>query len=140
MRRNCFSIIRLSQTTGNKPYIYYDVTPDGESNKSNCVTRALTLASGLPYYEVRKLLMQNAEYNDCEELCVCCYNALIEDYFGYKPVYVPYGVTVKEFAEAHRKGVYLVRMDGHISVVMQGKSVDIFDCTKEVVTHCWKVK
>lgn len=120
-------------------FIYYDVTPFGERNDNNCVTRALTLVSGLPYYKIRRLLVGNAEYNDCEELCVCCYDNLIEDYFGYKPVYVPYGITVKEFAKTHKHGVYLVRMNAHISVIMQGKSVDIFDCTHCVLTNAWRV-
>lgn len=123
-----------------QPYIYYDVTPDGESNKQNCVTRAITLATGLPYYKVHELLEQNAVCNDCEELVLDCYNNLIEDYFGYKPVYVPYGITVRQFAQTHNYGVYLVRMDGHISTVIDGVSVDIFDCTKEIVTNAWRVE
>lgn len=69
-----------------------------------------------------------------------CYDNLIEDYFGYNPMYVPYGMTVKEFAETHPNGVYLVRMNGHISVVAYSKSVDIFDCTGEIVTNAWRVE
>ena len=123
-----------------RKYLHYDVTPNGLSNEQNCVTRALTLVSGLPYYKVRRLLEDNSYINDCEELCLDCYNALIEDHFGYKPVYVPYGITVGEFARTHRKGVYLVRMDGHISTIINGLSYDIFDCTNEVLTNAWRVE
>ena len=79
--------------------------------------------------------------DDFMRLCkIRRYNNLIEDYFGYKPVYVPYGITVRQFAQTHNYGVYLVRMDGHISTVIDGVSVDIFDCTKEIVTNAWRVE
>lgn len=69
-----------------------------------------------------------------------CYDNLIERYFGYKPVQFPYGITVGEFAKTHNKGIYLVRMQGHISVIINSKSYDIFDCTAEPITNAWKVK
>lgn len=69
-----------------------------------------------------------------------CYDNLIEDYFGYKPVYFPYGITVGEFAKAHKHGVYLVRMEGHISCIIDGFDYDVFDCTDRVITNAWRVE
>lgn len=89
---------------------------------------------------MRELLVRNSEENDCEELTCNCYSNLIEDVFGYEPVFVPYDITVGEFAKTHRQGIYLVRMDGHISVIMNGKSYDVFDCTNEMLTNAWRVE
>ncbi|MCM1437807.1 MAG: hypothetical protein NC131_01155 [Roseburia sp.] len=86
------------------------------------------------------MLSKNACINNCDKLVVTCYDNLLEDYFGYKPVFVPQGITVGEFAKEHPKGVYLVRMEGHISVIMQGKSIDIFDCTDTPLTNAWRVE
>lgn len=121
-------------------FVYYDVTPYGERNENNCVYRALTLASGLPYYEIARLLEENGYCNQCDMLVLDCYDSLIEDYFGYEPIDIPYDITVGEFAEMHTHGIYLVRMEGHISTIIDGESWDIFDCTREVITNAWRVK
>lgn len=138
VRRSCFSIIRLSQVR-NKPYIYYDVTPDGEDNRNNCVTRAITLASGLPYGKVRELLERNAVCNACDELTVSCYDNLLEDYFGYERYDCDYHYTVQEVADMYADDVVLMRLDGHLTCSVRGCVCDIFDCTNEPVDCYWVV-
>lgn len=102
--------------------------------------RALTLASGLPYQEIAKLLNENGYVHRCDKLTLSCYDSLIENYFGYDPIDISYDVTVGEFAETHRHGIYLVRMEGHISCIIDGLDYDVFDCTNEIVTNAWRVE
>lgn len=97
------------------------------------------MATGLPYYEVRELLEQNAVCNDCDELVVTCYEYLLEDYFGYKRHECDYRYTVQEIADMYADSIVLMRIDGHLTTSDYGIVVDIFDCTSELVDCFWVV-
>lgn len=119
-------------------YIYYNQNPDG--NKENdCVTRAISLASGLKYTEVRKKLFYTSRLLNCEKLCVCCYEHLLEDVLKYEPIQCD-ELTVEEFADLYPHGTYLVRMNGHISTIINNTIYDIFDCRDIEISNAWKVK
>lgn len=76
---------------------------------------------------------------DCEKLCVCCYRHLLDDVFKYERIR-SYDMTVQEFADTYPVGIFLVRMGGHISTIIDNNVYDIFDCRREVVTDAWQVK
>ena len=117
---------------------YYNVSPDGE-HKNDCVTRAISLASGMPYAETRKKLRSVATLFDCERIYMSCYKHLIENVLYCKPLDCD-GMTVEEFADMHPYGVYLVRMNQHISCIIDNTIYDIFDCREHLLTNAWKVK
>jgi hypothetical protein len=117
---------------------YYNVSPDNE-HKNDCVTRAISLASGMPYAETRKKLRSVATLFDCERICMSCYKHLIENVLYCKPLDCD-GMTVEEFADMHPYGVYLVRMNQHISCIIDNTIYDIFDCREHLLTNAWQVK
>lgn len=117
---------------------YFNVSPNGE-HKNDCVTRAISLASGMPYAETRKKLRSVATLFDCERICMSCYKHLIENVLYCKPLDCD-GMTVEEFADMHPYGVYLVRMNQHISCIIDNTIYDIFDCREHLLTNAWKVK
>ena len=119
-------------------FIYYNQNPDGEK-ASDCVTRAISLATGLPYTKIRTKLYHSAKLFDCDKLNVDCYSHLLEDVFKF-PQVKSYGMSVGEFADTHYNGIYLVRISGHISTIWQGKVVDIWDCRDSLITNAWKIK
>lgn len=119
-------------------FVYLNVSPQGE-HKNDCVTRAISLASGLPYSKIRKKLFHTAKLLDCEKLCMCCYRHLIENVFYYKPTNCD-NMSVEEFADKHPIGIYLIRMQGHISVIIDNCVYDIFDCRKHLLTNAWQVE
>ena len=49
------------------------------------------------------------------------------------------GMTINEFAELHPYGTYLLRMDGHISTLIDYTVYDIFDCRNHIITNAWKM-
>ena len=122
----------------NPGFVYLNVNPD-KMKESDCVTRALKLATGLPYSEIRRKLYHTSKLLDCEKLCVCCYKFLIEEVFKCKRVNCD-NMTVAEFSYENPYGVYLVRMNGHLSTVINGKVYDIFDCRSDILTDAWKVE
>ena len=117
---------------------YYNRDEDGV-HRNNCVTRAISLASGMPMGETRRKLRCVATLFDCERLCMSCYKHLIENVLYYKPLDCD-GMTVGEFADMHPKGTYLVRMEQHISIIIDNTIIDIFDCRDHLLTNAWEVR
>ena len=118
---------------------YYNRDEDNV-HRNNCVTRAISLASGMSMGETRKKLRCVATLFDCyPRICMSCYKHLIENELYYKPLYCD-GMTVEEFADLHPIGTYLVRMEQHISIIIDNTVMDIFDCRKHLLTDAWEVR
>lgn len=118
-------------------FIYLNVNPD-KKRVSDCVTRAIHFTTGIPYEDVRKKLYYTARLFNCEKLCMCCYRHYIEKVLGCQYVNCD-GETLESFADKHKDGKFLVRMNGHISSVVNGNCYDIWDCRDEFLTDAWKV-
>ena len=120
-------------------FYYYNINPLKEVEQ-DCVTRAISTASGIPYKAVSKLLKITAIENDCDELCLCCYQNLLEDTLGYRIMYPKDTKRVGEIAKEYSNNVLIVRIDGHLTTCMYGVCVDIWDCTQENVDCFWIVQ
>jgi hypothetical protein len=117
---------------------YLNVEPSGK-HKNDCVTRAIKLASNLPYKEIRKKLFHTKELLDCESsYCVTCYSFLIREVLGGVPTNCN-GMTVGEFADKNPKGTYLIRLEGHLTTVIYGENWDIFNCLNHYCDLAWKM-
>lgn len=118
---------------------YHNVNPQNEVEQ-DCVTRAISLASGLSYKVVGNLLELVADKNNCDKLCVCCYHHLLEDILDYRVKYVKDNKTVEKIAKEYPNNVLIVRIDGHLTCCMYGVCFDIWDCTQEEVDCFWIVQ
>ena len=105
--------------------------------EEDCVTRAIQFATGESYFKIRKQLGLVADLLECQELCVCCYNFLIEKVYNFPKEDIDRDITAGEFAKQHPKGIYLIRMEGHLSVVSYGIINDTWDCSDLEVTNAW---
>jgi len=119
-------------------FIYYNRNPEGKTIE-DCVCRAISLATAIPYQEIDELLWASADALNCDRLCVCCYQHLLDNYFGFEKVECE-GLTLDEFADLHPFGIYLVRMEGHLSTIIAGDCYDIWDCRGGLLTDVWKVE
>lgn len=118
---------------------YYNRDEDGV-HRNNCVTKAISLASGMSMGQTRKKLRCVATLFDCyPAICMSCYKHLIENVLYYKPLNCD-GMTVEEFADLHPYGTYLVRMEQHISIIIDNCIYDIFDCRDHTLTNAWEVR
>lgn len=120
-------------------FYYHNVNPD-KSVEQDCVTRAICIASKIPYNAVSKLLQITAEEHDCDSLCVCCYHHLLEDTLGYRVKFVKDNKRVEDIAKEYKNNIVIVRIDGHLTACMYGTCVDIWDCTQEKVDCFWIVQ
>lgn len=120
-------------------FCYLNVSPDKSKHRNDCVTRAISLASGLPYSKVRKKLYHTAQLLDCKKLCVSCYTHLIEKVLCAVPKNCD-EMTANDFAEIHPQGTYLLRMNGHITTLIDYTVFDLFDCREYFITNAWEIR
>jgi len=118
-------------------FVYWNEQPNGIV-QGDCVVRAIAYASGLNYYDVEEKLFLVGELLDCDPLCVECYDFLLTHYFGYAPIKC-HNVPLYKFAETHTDGLYLVRSNGHISVLDNNQVIDIWDCRDMRLTDAWRI-
>lgn len=107
-------------------------------HENDCVIRAITYATGLPYELVLEKVALTSQLYECDALSLGCYSRLLNDVFGFKQVNIR-GLTAEEFAKLNPIGVFIVRMDGHLSAIEDGVIMDTFDCGDEFLTTVWRV-
>lgn len=118
-------------------FVYYNREPSGDK-ENDCVTRAISLGTQISYPIIRRKLFHSSRLLQCEKLNVCCYSFLIEDVFKCEPVYCK-GLTVAEFADLHPQGTYLIRIDGHLTCVIDNVCYDIWNCLDKEADIAWRV-
>lgn len=117
---------------------YWNENPEHEKH-NDCVTRAITLISKLPYQKVRSKLRHTARLLDCEKLCPTCYSFFIQEVLGGIPKNCD-GMTVGEFADLHPYGTYLIRIKGHLTAIINNTIYDIWDCRSRFCDIAWEVR
>lgn len=81
----------------------------------------------------------SAKEFDCEELCVCCYNRLLEDILCYPRFDCEFEETVSEIASKYPRNRVIIRIDAHLTTGIYGTILDIWDCSDELVDCYWIV-
>lgn len=119
-------------------YKFLNLNPLGEIEE-DCVTRAISLGINEEYWKVREKLELIAKLFECEELCVCCYHHLLDDVYKLHKISNCDGMTIEEFAWYHPIGTYILRVDGHLTCLIDNVLYDTWDCRKEIVDIAWKV-
>ena len=119
-------------------FAYVNVNPDKQKS-SDCVTRAITLVTGLDYPEIRKKLFHVSRLIECSKLDVCCYKFLLDNVFSFSREECR-GLTVGEFADLHPVGTYLIRVPSHLTAVIDGCVKDIWDCRSQPCDIAWRAE
>lgn len=107
--------------------------------EEDCVTRAIALASGYSYAEIQDKLYYISRLLECEKLCVCCYQHLLDDVFKYERVPC-IGMTVEEVSTKYKDEILLIRIDGHLTCSVFGVIRDLWDCGDSLSDIVWVVK
>lgn len=118
-------------------YKFYNANPLGDIEQ-DCVCRAISKATEIPYRSIEEKLELIGELFECEKLCVCCYHHLLEKVFGLKQKFAN-GKTVKEIAKEFPENRVLIRISGHLTCAINGIVYDIWDCTEEPADIFWIV-
>jgi hypothetical protein len=117
---------------------YYNDNPY-RIEEEDCVCRALSKALKLQYSTAENLLNMSAEHNNCDTLCVCCYNHLLEDVFNL-PVRHPLNwERVGDIADLYPNNTVIIRIEGHLTMAENGVVYDLWDCRQRLVDKYWIV-
>ena len=119
-------------------YKYYNHNPDNKV-LSDCVCRAISTATGLKYEAVDNLLELTSEYNDCDKLCVCCYDYLLTDTLCFRRFNCKFSKTVEDIANEYPRNKLIIRVNAHLTSSIYGTILDIWDCSNELVDCFWIV-
>jgi hypothetical protein len=119
-------------------YKYFNINPDNDI-VGDCVCRAISTATGLNYSSVDELLKITSYLYNCDKLCICCYHLLLEDILKYERCDNSTDYTVGELANKYPRDTILVRIEGHLTSIVKGTILDIWDCSNELVDCYWFV-
>lgn len=114
----------------------YNNNPHNE-RLSDCVCRAITMATGANYYDVMDMLTENSQNNSCDCLNVECYSKMLDD-IGYESK-DGNGKSVEDIAEEHKDKTLLLRLDGHLTCSVNGDVYDLWDTSRKQVEKYWIV-
>ena len=125
-------------------FIFHNENPRGLLRSNDCVIRAIAKATGKDWDEV------------FEQLAII--GLELKDVVNSKPVYDKYlqqlgypmqkqprksnntKYTAAEFATEFNKGRYVISLANHLSVVVDGKIYDTWNCSDKSVGNYWEVK
>lgn len=116
---------------------YLNLNPNG-LRIDDCVIRAISFASDIPYEETSRKLWLTADLYECDRLCKFCYSNYLSNVLKYKEVNAR-DMTVGEFTDTHPYGTYLIRVQGHLTVIRDGVIYDTWDTSDEECDIVWQV-
>lgn len=116
-------------------YKYYNANPN-KSNIEDCTIRALSVAEGISWDEAYKLLSDSARHLGLMQSDVGAIEKFLDLRYRRVPIYEE---TVGEFIDNHPRGIFLITMPGHITVLKNGVNYDTFDSSERMIWSAWKV-
>ena len=117
-------------------YEFYNANARGNF-VNDCTIRAISVAEGKTWDETYEELSRIAQKNGIILDDVNFIEPLLDS--RYKRVDYD-DLTVGEFAINHPKGIFLLTMNGHITVCCNGYIVDSFDPRDMILWSSWEVK
>lgn len=119
-------------------YEFLNLNPLNEIEE-DCVCRAISLALEEDYELIKRKLELVAELFECEMLCQCCYRFLLDSVYDLQRVEDLKGIKIRDFVDCNPYGTYLIRIEGHLTCIVDGTLFDLWDCLDEKIDILWKV-
>jgi hypothetical protein len=135
-------MVSYRQDKGN--YVFYNANPKKLLSSSDCVIRAISKALNKSWEDVYMDLVKIG----LETKAMPSQKKTFEKYLnelGYATEKQPRKedntkYTADEFAKKNKKGIYIINLANHLSVLVDGKIYDTWNCSRKCVGNYWKVK
>ena len=124
-----------------KDFSFYNRNPKNKLLASDCVARAISIATGLSWCQVIREITElgitlGSVFNDKK-----VYEAWLHKK-GWVKMKQPRKLnntkyTLTEFMKKQPKGRFLVKLAHHLTFVEDGKVYDTWNCTKKTVGNYW---
>lgn len=124
-------------------YKFFNAHPKG-LRVTDCVKRALTVATGEDYMEIQRQLnrlkreLGVEHYNDNVVWKKFISNKGWKE-FTFQAVKGQKRMNGESFCESYPKGTYVLSMAGHLSVCKNGVIYDTWNCSQKCVYKAWLV-
>ena len=119
-------------------YKFLNLNPLGK-REQDCVCRAISLALEEDYYVIQNKLSLVGDLFDCDKLCLCCYKFLLDEVYNLNRIEEYQGFMIQDFIADNPKGTYLIRIEGHLTCVVDGKVYDTWNCLDKIIDVIWEV-
>jgi hypothetical protein len=122
-------------------FVKHNVNPMGKKT-SDCVVRAIALVEGRPWEDVFDELVRLARQSYSMPNDTSVYGKYLDEKYPTIDVFRWVGGRKKRYTVrdvCQLKGTYIVRLAKHITVVMDGKYYDVWDCGSKCAYKIWKV-
>lgn len=126
-------------------YKFCNPHPEGKI-VGDCVKRAICLAEGRDYIEVKRELNRlkkitgASKYNSTENWKYYVNNIRHYEKLSFPAVPGCSRMDGYQFAETHPTGSYILRMAKHVSACVDGVILDTWDCRSKCVYNAYKVR
>ena len=104
-------------------YEFLNINPLGEIEE-DCVCRAISLALQEDYYVIQNKLNLVGNLFDCSSLCVCCYKFLLDNVYNLDRIEEYQNYTIEEFAKSNPFGTFIIRIEGHLTCLIDNTCYD----------------
>lgn len=128
----------------NGRYVYHNENPKNLKSAADCVVRAIAKGIGLDWGTVYQglsplgLKMKDMPNSDRVYRKYLEQRGYAKEKQPKKPDNTKY--TVDEFAANNPKGRYIISVANHLTVVIDGKIYDTWNCSHKAVGNYWEVK
>ena len=106
----------------------------------DCAQRAIAAALGVNWDTASDLIYDMAKAMGTTTHDDAAWGAVLRR-FGFTreviPNTCPDCYTVRDFCEDHPRGVYVLKMSGHVATVIDGHVYDTWDSSGEIPTYYW---
>lgn len=116
-------------------YRYYNANPNN-SNIDDCTIRALSVAEGISWDEAYDLLSNSARDLGLMMSSVKAIEQFLDMRYDRVAIHEE---TVGEFIKNHKRGVFLITMPGHITVLKNSINYDTFNSKDRIIWNAWEV-
>lgn len=120
-------------------FMYYNANPN-KARVEDCVTKAISIATGLEYFTVAKLLDLTSEHTGYDRITLRSYRYLLEDVFGFPVFYPEKSETVEDIIDKYPLNTVIIRIKGHLLVSINGVVADLWDSREKYPTCYWIAK
>ena len=122
-------------------YVYFSNNPRGKHNIGDCSVRAISKALNIPWESAYlDLAMEGYELADMPSSNVVINSYLHSKGFSRHSIddLCPYCYSVRDFANEHFKGTYILGTGTHVVAVIDGDFFDSWDSGDEVPQYFWQ--
>jgi len=117
-------------------YKYYNANINGY-DVEDCTIRAISVAENISWDCAYRKLSNYARKRGLMLSSVESIENYLDD--NYKRIRTYPNETVGEFSENNKEGIFLITMNGHITVLKEGVIYDTFNCLDRRIKNVWYV-